>query len=610
MCGISGLIYKNHQNVNNTIVKDMNNIISHRGPDDEGFYFDKNLSFGHRRLSILDLSSDGHQPMHFSNKYTITYNGEVYNYLEIKDELIKEGYNFTTQTDTEVILASYDKWGEDCVHKFNGMWAFSIYDKLKNIIFCSRDRFGIKPFYYFDDNEIFSFASEMKQFQALPSFKATVDEDVVYNFLANSLFNYNENTFFKTIKQLMGGCNLIYDLNLHNFTTIKWYEIPEQSTEKSTFKTLFNESIKLRLRSDVKVGSCLSGGLDSSSIVCTVNNLIQKKELQEIVSACFEEKIFDEREYVDALVNEKNIISNKIFPQLDRLLDMNFLKSSIYIQDTPYTTTSVFSQYSVFEEAHKRGLKVMLDGQGADETLAGYHSFFPSYLASYVKKFQFTQFLKELNKIESINKINKTSIVLQLINTLLPRKIKYILKRENTNWINYDTFSTIDNKSPYITYGERDSHLQTFSKAQLFHTNLPLLLHYEDRNSMAHSIEARVPFLDYKLVEHIISLPDDLKIKDGVTKYILRDSLKEILPKKILNRKDKMGFVTPESIWAKKNADFFKKELEEAVNKSKFINKNILDSFNNFINGKEAYNNAYWRIITYSKWLDIFGVKE
>lgn len=610
MCGISGIINKNKKSVSTNDIKKMNDVISHRGPDDEGFYFENNLAFGHRRLSILDLSSLGHQPMEFLDSYVITYNGEIYNYIELREELLKLGYKFKTQTDTEVILACYDKWGEECLHKFNGMWSFAIYDKKRETIFCSRDRFGVKPFYYYENSEIFSFASEIKQFKSLDSFVAVSQKEVVYNFLANSIFDYNELTFFKGVKQLMGGYKLTYNLITNSCSTKKWYELQDTKEEEQSFLELFKESIKLRLRSDVKVGSCLSGGLDSSSIVSVVNDEILDKTNQEVVSACYDNKKYDESEYIDVMVKERDLISHKIFPNLDKLLNSEFLKNTIYTQDTPYSTTSIFSQYSVFEEAKKNGLKVMLDGQGADETLCGYHSFFAPFLASYLKKLQIIKFYNELTNIKKEHKVNTLFLLLQVFNTLLPKSIKKMIKKNKYNFINQKEFVNIKNKTPFIDFGERESSVDVFSKAQLFHTNLPLLLHYADRNSMTHSIEARLPFLDYKLVEFIISLSDEQKIKNGVTKNILRESLKGIVPSEILDRKDKMGFVTPESVWAKDHKDFFREELKRAVSKSKYINETILEEFEGFVSGDKNYDSVYWRVITYINWIEVFGVIE
>ncbi len=610
MCGISGIINKNCQVVSVLEIKNINDVIYHRGPDDEGFYFEKNFAFGHRRLSILDLTYLGHQPMNYLNKYVITYNGEIYNYLELKEDLILLGYTFNTQTDTEVILASYDKWGEECLNRFNGMWSFAIYDKEKEIIFCSRDRFGVKPFYYYENSDIFSFASEIKQFQAINNFEAVVKKELVYNFLANSLFDYNELSFFQDVKQLMGGYKLVYNLNSNNYTIKRWYDLNKVEISNKNFLDLFRNSINLRLRSDVKVGSCLSGGLDSSSIVSVVNNEILDKSNQEVVSACYANKKFDESDYIDDVVKSRNLTSHKVFPNLDKLLNIEYLQKTIYIQDAPYTTTSIFSQYSVFEEASKNGLKVMLDGQGADEILCGYHSFFVPLLATYLKKFDFKSFYSEFKSIKKDHNINSAFLVLQVLNSLLPRFLKKAIKREKNSFINMEEFKNLKSKTPFIDYGERDSDITNFSISQLFHTNLPLLLHYADRNSMTHSIEARLPFLDYRFVEYIISLPNNQKIKDGVTKSILRDSLRGIVSDKILDRKDKMGFVTPEEVWAKENKDFFRAELKKAVEKSKYINQSILNEFEEFLKGKKSYNPSFWRIITYSNWMEVFGVKE
>ena len=273
MCGISGIIDKVNHKIDSNILKDMNDKITHRGPDDEGFYFGDNFAFGHRRLSILDLSQDGHQPMHFNDRYTIIYNGEVYNYLELRKELKKEGYSFQSSSDTEVILASYDKWGEECVNKFNGMWSFAIYDKTKNTIFCSRDRFGIKPFYYTEINKKFIFGSEIKQLLEFRP-KNIVNKSILIDYIVTRFEDYNNDTFFEGIKRLPQSHNLIYDLNNHSYEIKKYYQISfnddienytlDESVKR--YKSELERAVEYRLRSDVKVGTCLSGGLDSSSV--------------------------------------------------------------------------------------------------------------------------------------------------------------------------------------------------------------------------------------------------------------------------------------------------------------------------------------------------------
>lgn len=385
MCGISGVINKNNYKIKKEEIKSINDLIYHRGPDDEGFYFGKNFAFGHRRLSILDLSSDGHQPMTYLDKYVITYNGEVYNYLEIKEELQKDGYTFCSHTDTEVILASYDKWGENCVNRFNGMWAFAIYDKEKNIIFCSRDRFGVKPFYYTEIDNNFVFGSEIKQLLEFYEDRY-VNKKVLMNYLVIGYENYNNETFFENIFKLQQSHNLIYNLTDHTYFEKRYYDIKNEilNINENESIELYNEklfqSVKLRLRSDVKVGTCLSGGLDSSSIA-GIASILNKKVTDEkfvAIHAKSTEKKSDESNYAKKVAEHCNLELNIIEPSKRDFVEV--LDEVIYTQEEPFRSPSIIMQYFVMKKAKDIGCTVLLDGQGGDETLLGYERYYPAYL--------------------------------------------------------------------------------------------------------------------------------------------------------------------------------------------------------------------------------------
>lgn len=393
MCGIAGIISDSAETL--AKINAATDLVNHRGPDGRGVYIQQNLAFGHRRLSILDLSELGKQPMSYVERYVITYNGEVYNYLEIREDLRKKGYQFKSDSDTEVILAAYAEWGQDCLHRFNGMFSFAIYDQVKQTVFCARDRFGVKPFYYLCHGTDLYFGSEIKQFTVLPGWSPTLNKKKAVDFLVNDIIDRDEHTFFEQVKQLRGGCFLYYDLQKKTFEVKKWYSLEAKQeyqhlTEEEAlriFKDLFTDAVSLRLRSDVKVGSCLSGGLDSSSIVSVVNRLLKaenKSELQEVVSACFNEKKYDEQIFIDKLVAEKNIAVHKVFPDINDLFPD--LDKMLWHQDEPFGSTSIFAQWSVFKEARKNGLIVMLDGQGADEILGGYHTFLGPYILGALKK--------------------------------------------------------------------------------------------------------------------------------------------------------------------------------------------------------------------------------
>lgn len=357
MCGISGIIDKNNKLITKEEIKKINNLIYHRGPDDEGFYFGSNFAFGHRRLSIIDLSSDGHQPMDYMQKYIITYNGEIYNYIEIKNELLKDGYTFKSNTDTEVILASYDKWGENCVNKFNGMWAFAIYDKEKNIIFCSRDRFGIKPFYYTEVDNKFIFGSEIKQLLEFYT-ERYVNKKILMDYLIIGFEEHTNETFFENVYKLKQSHNLIYNLRNHSCDVYRYYDInfdksvTDLNEENSIrlYKKKFIDSIKLRLRSDVKIGTCLSGGLDSSSITSIASQEYQKKSSNKftaIHAKSIEDKT-DESKYAKKVANYCNIDLNIVEPSSKDFL--NNIDEVVYTQEEPFGSPSIFMQYLLMKK--------------------------------------------------------------------------------------------------------------------------------------------------------------------------------------------------------------------------------------------------------------------
>ncbi len=363
MCGISGIINKNSLKVEQNEIQKINDLISHRGPDDEGFYFGKNFAFGHRRLSILDLSSDGHQPMYYLDRYVITYNGEVYNYLEIKDELMKDGYIFKSHTDTEVILASYDKWGEECVNKFNGMWAFAIYDKEKEIIFCSRDRFGVKPFYYTQVKDKFVFGSEIKQLIEFYGDRY-VNKDILLDYLVIGLEEHTNKTFFENIYKLEQSHNLIYDLKTNDFEIKRYYDIEfkdklNRLDEKDSINFLsekLEDSINLRLRSDVKVGTCLSGGLDSSSIASIASKKYFEKTNEKFIAIhakSIEDKT-DESFYAKEVAQFCNLDIEIVEPKLEEIT--KYIDEVIYTQEEPFGSPSIFMQYFVMKKEIEKSI--------------------------------------------------------------------------------------------------------------------------------------------------------------------------------------------------------------------------------------------------------------
>jgi asparagine synthase (glutamine-hydrolysing) len=667
MCGITGFIAFTGKYTTLKQIEQMNNQIRHRGPDDEGYYClsvdnqtlilagnDTNqnhtpnlipylpeqqitdyqgqhisLALGHRRLSILDLSPFGHQPLSVdNNNYWISYNGEVYNYLEIRQELEILGHKFVSHSDTEVILSAYKQWGAQCLAKFNGMFAFIIYDAVNKHVFIARDRFGVKPLYYYSDESGIYLASEIKQFTQLASWQPHLNHQVAHDFLVYGLSDHTSQTMFKHVKQLRGGESAI--INTLNFSSIadfqinRWYHLDTSTkqikydTASQKFRELFIESVKLRLRSDVKVGSCLSGGLDSSAIVSVMADLLKERnsgELLNTFSACSVHKEFDEKEYIDEVVTHSKATPFYCYPNLDDLLAVN--DKLTWHQDEPFGSTSIFAQWSVFELAKKQNVTVMLDGQGADEQLAGYQGlYFQIYLNELLANGKLVKFIQELKAFHKIHGIAiKPTLIKSVINLFPPTLKKQIGKflgkpLYNISWLNNDAFSYQD-INPFLVGGMNNCSVKDTLYAQIMHNNLSMLLHWEDRDSMAHSIESRVPFLDYRLVEFIFSLPTEYKINAGISKRILRDGLDGILPDKIKNRMSKLGFATPEEVWVKQNHLLFRDKLIDALEvcPTIFNRTQVLEIFDEIIAGKRAFGFWLWRIISFGTWFKLFKVK-
>jgi asparagine synthase (glutamine-hydrolysing) len=624
MCGIAGVITKDTEYALET-VKLMTKIVTHRGPDGEGFHCDTNFVFGHRRLNIIDLSDLGKQPMGYLDNI-ITYNGEVYNYIELKEELLSKGYQFASKTDTEVILAAYDCWGEDCVTKFNGMWSFALYDKKKNSIFCSRDRFGIKPFYYTQFNDRFYFASEIKQFTVLPGWTSKCNKLRAHDYFKYGISNHTTETMFSGVFQLKGGDNLIFDLDAYTFQTKLWYipviqkieNIKDIESVTGKVKELFFDSVLMCLRSDVKVGTCLSGGIDSSAIVCSVDQLMADKGLSnklETVSACYTEKEYSEEPYINIVTNQTKNIAHKVIPSFDTLFGQ--LDKIIWHQDEPFQSTSIFAQWNVFKAAAANNITVMVNGQGADEYLAGYENFYGVLMADYLAKGNLLKFGSELKAIHNSYGYSKTiRSVHWLVNVLLFRlpfisenfraQVRHKISRREFNWLKLKGDGLIEKMKI-----KANTSLQELSCSLLKTLSIPTLMQYEDRNSMAFSIESRMPFLDYRLVEYILSLPNKYKIHQSKTKYVFREAMKGILPEAIRNRKDKIGFATPQEKWVKGNSQFFRKKIEESCDVlSTLIDKNaVLKWYDDSIRKDLDFEYNFWDIICFAHWVKIYNVE-
>jgi asparagine synthase (glutamine-hydrolysing) len=620
MCGFVCIlnISKDHRQVE--YLHRMNDKIHHRGPDDEGYmicdsdlnrkyysgedtvkldeanhleyanyyptlniknaYNDASyLLFGHRRLSILDLSVAGHQPMSYLDRYTIIFNGEIFNFLELKEELIELGYFFLSNSDTEVILAAYDMWGSECQSRFNGFWAFIILDIKSETLFISRDRLGIKPLYYYYDKNKIIFASEIKSILANPTVETSPNINYINKYLKNGPSEFIKETSFNNIYHFESAS--FVEKKIHQFINGNiseqkyWiinaylsnepFEFSKAIEFKKKYLSLLTDSIKIRLRSDVKIGTALSGGLDSSTICFIINKLLKDKgdaNQQLTFSSVYSEinqPNVDESEFIYSLSKKLNTKSYTIQPCADEV-KMNYEKMITAMENLPNGTH--MSGYFVYKLVNENKVTVTIDGQGADEQLAGYLGYIRNYLI-HIPLSRLKDEIIQVLKIQNVKKSNVfIGVLFNLINKVLGDKL-------------FDRLMSIF--FPRIFF----LHLNEALKQSTTNGILTNLLHYSDSLSMANSVESRLPFLDYRVIEFLASIPVSYKIYNGWTKYISRFAMSDLLPDNIVWRKDKMGWPQPDEIWLKGE---LKEWVIDTINQSTLLvdkdKKRVINKFN------------------------------
>jgi len=594
----------------------MNVALQHRGPDDQSTYVDDEVSLGHRRLSIIDLSPAGRQPKCNENESIwIVFNGEIYNFQEIRATLEKSGHQFSSDTDTEVIIHAYEEWGTSCVERFNGMWAFAIYDKNKGILFFSRDRFGVKPLYFCRNEKGLVFSSEIKGILQHP-IRCAANEKAIYDFLALGFVDHLQQTFFQDIDRLMPGESMIYSFSQGSMEKFRWYELNqvpagmEKMTEEEAAKRireLFEDSVRYRLISDVPVGSCLSGGIDSSSIVHAMRKNSETSEIKTF-SMVFPGKKQDESSFINEVVAATKVEAYNVSPSTEDLL--RDLYDLIRTQEEPFGSLSIYGQYKVMQLANRSGMKVLLDGQGSDEIFAGYFIYY---------KYYFFESLLHLRMGEAIETAKRMNSKLQDI-LLFPAMTilstlglsQGILRNLWLSRLKYlKGFDEVVLANPLT---DRGFDLNRALYSDLISYSIPQLLRYEDKNSMRWSIESRVPFLDYRLVELAMSLPSGYKIRLGTTKYILRKAMKGLVSDRILNRRDKIGFAAPDEDWLM-SPDFVNM-ARQIFASSKFRDRKYWNSEEVIhmleehlgVGSKSRKNHSemLWRIINVELWLRTF----
>jgi asparagine synthase (glutamine-hydrolysing) len=626
MCGIAGFISCKRQewDLFSTIQK-MTDSMEHRGPDDNGYCllsFDEinyNIAFGHRRLSIIDLSPLGHQPMWSKDKdLCIILNGEIYNYIELREELIGKGYSFISTSDTEVIIYAYAEWGIECFKKFNGMWAIALWDKKRRKIILSRDRFGKKPLYYYHTKDEFVFASEIKAILRYPGYQKAPNYEKIFRYLSTNYryVDVDYSSYFECINSIPKSSVIELDENLnmkeHSYWNLESNIISNNISEKRAieeFRDLFTDAVKIRLRSDVPVGCFLSGGMDSTSITCVAYHIL-KQPIITFSGITGEEKgVYDESEYIHSVIRHTDAKYHFIRPEPIDIFDV--VNEMLQFHDEPICTITWYNLYLIAKKIKNEKIIVILNGHSGDELLAGYWDYYQYNFFDLEQSGEYDLLEKEIkhwqeNHHRDMNEIDRYK-----------RYIDQLLKGETNEMERFPNYSDcfideIANKFKRIVRFEVPKWKSLLSKrmySDLMFEGVPPVLRVEDRNTMANSIESRSPFLDYRLAEFCFSLPNKFKIRNGLGKWILREAMKGILPEDVRTRKDKAGFIAPADEWFR---TVNKKQVYDLINSVSLKRRNLFNIdrinlvFEEHLNSEKNHYMFIWQLINTELWFKRF----
>ncbi len=623
MCGFVAIIDKNQRQVERTILQQMADTIAHRGPDDEGHFLADNIGFYHKRLSIIDIQT-GQQPMS-SGPFTIVFNGEIYNYIELRKALQTRGHRFKTSSDTEVILKLYDAYGVECVDKLNGMFAFLLYDRNRRQIIAARDHFGIKPLYYYVDEKQILFVSEIKALLHHPEVESMPDFEAIQDYITYQ-YVMSEKTFFKNIFKVLPGRYQIVELDSLKVQTVKYwkpnFEVDLHHTEEYfivKLRELLDDTVKIQMRSDVPVGAYLSGGIDSS-IVTLLAAQVYGDQIKTFTGAFKEGIDFNETRYAREVIQASQAESFEIYPSEDEFIDL--MPKLVYHMDEPCAGPGLFPQYMVSKLASQK-VKVVLGGQGGDEIFGGYTRFVVAYFEQALKGaiFRTTEEGEHIVSLKSILP-NLTALkgyvpMIQafwrenLFEPMDQRYFRLIDRSGGELGIFSDDFNrSFDSQAVFRRFQRVFNNQNTksyYNKMVNFDmvASLPALLHVEDRVSMANSLESRVPLLDRRIVDLVTRMPPAMKFKGAELKYILKKAVKDFMPQTILERTDKMGFPVPLHIWAKHRArDFFKDVLlSNACRQRGLFN---ISEVEKLIEQENAYGRRLWGLLNIELWFRTF----
>jgi len=631
MCGLVGIYTTDPSDNPDQRFSDAMKALDHRGPDDSGIerlqLADNRLLFGHKRLSIIDLSADGRQPMKSSNgQYTMTFNGEIYNYIELRNDLKGLGYSFLTATDSEVLLTAWQEWGVDCLNRLDGMFAFVIHDLKENTLHCVRDPFGIKPLYYYRSETHFCFASELRALEKISPNRPTLDKAHAIKYLNYGEYNPDSSTFYAEYKKVLPGTYLKISLNTDSpgYQEKKWFESDIQERKDLNFqqaseelRELFLQSVKRQLRSDVPLGAALSGGIDSSSIVSAIRYLEPDLPIHTF-SYIAKDSPVNEEKWIDLVNRKGGLHSHKVYVTPDNFLED--LTDFITTQGEPLGGMSFYAEYCVYRLAKKNNITVMLDGHGADESIGGYDGY-PEYRVrsliekrEYLNAYNFIQEWKKWPGRTSSAAQNAIKYGIQHGLKINPKVVSLLKSFRGRDRLTEDLFLNV-HPLPKPFEEPKDNYIRGRALAYRLQHEMcvrrcPPQLQGADRSAMRRSIENRVPFLSPPLVRFLLQMPEHFLISDtGRTKHLFRNSMKGIVPDEILERKDKIGYETPKDLRLRLSPNL-KSKLDDSIELIKFLDRDTVYTI--LQDGDPSTirldSELPWRLFNLLQWVDLFDV--
>lgn len=634
MCGLVASVCP-HRGLRSADLTRMLQNARHRGPDGFGTLFSEGNSWenretvsawiglGHVRLAIIDLSDASAQPITSKcGRYALIFNGEIYNYLELRTELVGFGRTFTSRGDSEVLLQGLIQWGTGVLPRLRGMFSFVFVDLKDQSVIAARDRYGIKPLYLWREGENFHFASEIKQFSGHPKWKAQLNQKAALEFLLYGVTDYSESTLFKDVEHILpGSVATLTRTSSKELRVTKWWNPQRTPFEGSyedaceKYQHLFRQSLDIHLRSDVPIASCLSGGLDSSAIVGATSRWFDKNRISHhTFTATSDDRKLDESQYARAVNEFSGSTGHELLPTSERL--WKELDQIIWHQDEPFGSTSIFAQWCVFSAMADQGIKVALDGQGADEQLGGYNSFVSLHIVNQIMKWRFISAQHSFKNFKNSGRVSTGSILSAMAYTHLPKTLRGVAGRlakipsqNSGNWLNPRLIDGVGVQDPFTPLGEYPQSVSALSRDMVDRINLPMLLRFEDRNSMAFGIEARVPFVDHELMEFALTLPEEYLLRDGNTKSVLRDSVADCLPITVAQRRDKIGFQTAERSWLASHANEILSEFDQLSERADGIMTTSTREFMQIaLSGENPNYLSGWRMFVLLRWMKVFDV--